>query len=58
MEISNWEKTKREYERLKKEGRLSEIEPLPAELEESVAKAARNLFKISVNRPAVKNQTT
>lgn len=46
MTISNWEKARNQYERLKQAGRLSEIEDLPDDIEKRAANVAQSIFKM------------
>ncbi len=46
MTISKWEKTKLQYEELRKAGRLSEIEDLPDEIEKRAANVTQGIFKM------------
>lgn len=42
---SEWDKAQKEYEKLRKENRLDEIEPVPDEVREGAGKVAKKLLK-------------
>ena len=45
MKETNWQRAKKEFERLKKEGRLDEVDPIPDDVHKSAETIAAKILK-------------